>query len=64
MEEGFTALASSPPLIYSSVAAPLGVVQHLCKQVYKLIFYMYEKVWTHDHIIYVLLYSSLCHSIV
>ncbi|XP_012284372.1 pyridoxal-dependent decarboxylase domain-containing protein 1 [Orussus abietinus] len=32
MEEGFTALASSPPLIYSSVAAPLGVVQHLCRQ--------------------------------
>ncbi|XP_033183267.1 putative pyridoxal-dependent decarboxylase domain-containing protein 2 isoform X1 [Bombus vancouverensis nearcticus] len=32
MEEGFTALAASPPLIYSSVAAPLGVVQHLCKQ--------------------------------
>ena len=33
MEEGFTALASSPPLIYSSVAAPLGIVQHLCRQV-------------------------------
>lgn len=33
MEEGFTALAASPPLIYSSVAAPLGVVQHLCRQV-------------------------------
>ena len=33
MEEGFTAFASSPPLIYSSVAAPLGVVQHLCRQV-------------------------------
>lgn len=33
MEEGFTALASAPPLIYSSVAAPLGVVQHLCRQV-------------------------------
>lgn len=33
MEEGFTALASSPPLIYSSIAAPLGVVQHLCRQV-------------------------------
>ncbi|CAK9802721.1 Pyridoxal-dependent decarboxylase domain-containing protein 1 [Anthophora plagiata] len=32
MEEGFTALAASPPLIYSSVAAPLGVVQHLCRQ--------------------------------
>ncbi|XP_078042085.1 pyridoxal-dependent decarboxylase domain-containing protein 1 [Augochlora pura] len=32
MDEGFTALAASPPLIYSSVAAPLGVVQHLCKQ--------------------------------
>ena len=33
IEEGFTALASSPPLIYSSVAAPLGLVQHLYKQV-------------------------------
>lgn len=33
MDEGFTALASSPPLIYSSVAAPMGIVQHLCKQV-------------------------------
>ncbi|XP_001604406.2 putative pyridoxal-dependent decarboxylase domain-containing protein 2 isoform X2 [Nasonia vitripennis] len=32
VDEGFTALASSPPLIYSSVAAPLGLVQHLCKQ--------------------------------
>ncbi|XP_031828116.1 pyridoxal-dependent decarboxylase domain-containing protein 1 [Nomia melanderi] len=32
MEEGFTALAASPPLIYSSVAAPVGVVQHLCRQ--------------------------------
>ncbi|XP_076286506.1 pyridoxal-dependent decarboxylase domain-containing protein 1 [Lasioglossum baleicum] len=32
MEDGFTALAASPPLIYSSVAAPLGVVQHLCRQ--------------------------------
>ncbi|KZC08255.1 Pyridoxal-dependent decarboxylase domain-containing protein 1 [Dufourea novaeangliae] len=32
MEEGFTALAASPPLIYSSVAAPSGVVQHLCRQ--------------------------------
>ncbi|XP_015521947.1 pyridoxal-dependent decarboxylase domain-containing protein 1 [Neodiprion pinetum] len=32
IEDGFTALAASPPLIYSSVAAPLGVVQHLCRQ--------------------------------
>nr|XP_050845721.1 pyridoxal-dependent decarboxylase domain-containing protein 1 [Vespula vulgaris] len=32
MEEGFTALSSSSPLIYSSVAAPLAVVQHLCRQ--------------------------------
>ncbi|KAG7189720.1 hypothetical protein KM043_017388 [Ampulex compressa] len=32
MEEGFTALTSSLPLIYSSVAAPVGVVQHLCRQ--------------------------------
>lgn len=33
MDEGFTAIAASPPLIYSSVAAPLVVVQHLCRQV-------------------------------
>ncbi|XP_077271699.1 pyridoxal-dependent decarboxylase domain-containing protein 1 [Temnothorax americanus] len=32
VEEGFTALVSQPPLIYSSVAAPMGVVQHLCRQ--------------------------------
>ncbi|KYN07647.1 Pyridoxal-dependent decarboxylase domain-containing protein 1 [Cyphomyrmex costatus] len=32
MEDGFTALVSQPPLIYSSVAAPMGVVQHLCRQ--------------------------------
>ncbi|XP_066592207.1 putative pyridoxal-dependent decarboxylase domain-containing protein 2 isoform X2 [Prorops nasuta] len=32
MEDGFTALAPSLPLIYSSVAAPLGIVQHLCRQ--------------------------------
>lgn len=32
IEEGFTALAASSPLIYSSVAAPLAVVQHLCRQ--------------------------------
>ncbi|XP_011639939.1 pyridoxal-dependent decarboxylase domain-containing protein 1 [Pogonomyrmex barbatus] len=32
MEEGFTAFVSQPPLIYSSVAAPMGVVQHLCRQ--------------------------------
>lgn len=35
MEDGFTALAASPPLIYSAVGAPLGVVQHLCRQVCK-----------------------------
>lgn len=39
MEEGFSALASQPPLIYSSVAAPLGVVQHLCRQVTFLDFF-------------------------
>ncbi|XP_014296945.1 pyridoxal-dependent decarboxylase domain-containing protein 1 [Microplitis demolitor] len=32
LEDGFTALASSPPLIYSSIVAPLGVVKHLCRQ--------------------------------
>ena len=44
MEEGFTALAASPPLIYSSVAAPLGVVQHLCKQVYRLTVWLKKNV--------------------
>ena len=32
LEEGFTVLANSPPVIYCSIA-PLGLVQHLCKQV-------------------------------
>lgn len=32
MEEGFTAFVSQVPLIYSSVTAPAGVVQHLCRQ--------------------------------
>ncbi|XP_014230081.1 putative pyridoxal-dependent decarboxylase domain-containing protein 2 [Trichogramma pretiosum] len=32
MDEGFGALASSPPLIYSSVSAPLLAAQYLCKQ--------------------------------
>lgn len=33
MEDGFSAFASSPPIIYSCVSAPQGVVQHLCRQV-------------------------------
>ncbi|XP_043461282.1 putative pyridoxal-dependent decarboxylase domain-containing protein 2 [Leptopilina heterotoma] len=32
MEDGFSTFASSPPLIYSCVSAPLGVAQHLCRQ--------------------------------
>lgn len=40
MEEGFTALSSSSPLIYSSVAAPLAVVQHLCRQVHTFWYYL------------------------
>jgi hypothetical protein len=33
LEDGFDALTSRPPVIYSSVASPLGVVQHICRQV-------------------------------
>ncbi|PSN50728.1 Pyridoxal-dependent decarboxylase domain-containing protein 1 [Blattella germanica] len=32
LEDGFDALTSHPPVIYSSVASPLGVVQHICRQ--------------------------------
>ncbi|XP_074040837.1 putative pyridoxal-dependent decarboxylase domain-containing protein 2 [Leptinotarsa decemlineata] len=32
LEDGVLALAGSLPTIYSSVASPLGVVQHLCRQ--------------------------------
>ncbi|XP_034939904.1 pyridoxal-dependent decarboxylase domain-containing protein 1 [Chelonus insularis] len=32
IEDGFNALVSAPPIIYTSVAAPPGVVQHLCRQ--------------------------------
>lgn len=35
MEEGFMALSACPPIIYTSVAAPLGVVQQLCREVFK-----------------------------
>lgn len=32
LEDGALALTNSLPMIYSSVASPLGVVQHLCRQ--------------------------------
>lgn len=32
LEDGALALTTVPPAIYSSVASPLGVVQHLCRQ--------------------------------
>ncbi|XP_047107062.1 pyridoxal-dependent decarboxylase domain-containing protein 1 [Schistocerca piceifrons] len=32
LEDGYEALSSHPPVIYSSVASPLGVVQHICRQ--------------------------------
>lgn len=32
LEDGAMALTTVPPAIYSSVASPLGVVQHLCRQ--------------------------------
>lgn len=32
-EDGFDALSTGQPVIYSSVASPLNIVQHLCRQV-------------------------------
>ncbi|XP_075230465.1 pyridoxal-dependent decarboxylase domain-containing protein 1 isoform X2 [Lycorma delicatula] len=32
MEEGYEVLKSKPPVIYSNVAAPLGIVHHICRQ--------------------------------
>lgn len=32
-EDGYEALTSERPVIYSSVASPLNIVQHLCRQV-------------------------------
>lgn len=32
LEDGALAFANNPPMVYSSVASPLGVVQHLCRQ--------------------------------
>ncbi|XP_065161723.1 putative pyridoxal-dependent decarboxylase domain-containing protein 2 isoform X2 [Atheta coriaria] len=32
LEDGALAYTAAPPTIYSSVASPLGVVQHLCRQ--------------------------------
>lgn len=32
VEDGALALTASQPTIYSSVASPLGIVQHLCRQ--------------------------------
>ncbi|XP_067005760.2 pyridoxal-dependent decarboxylase domain-containing protein 1 isoform X2 [Anabrus simplex] len=32
LEDGYEAFTSSPPIIYSSMASPLGVVQHICRQ--------------------------------
>ncbi|XP_046402457.1 pyridoxal-dependent decarboxylase domain-containing protein 1 isoform X2 [Ischnura elegans] len=32
LEEGFEALSNQTPVIYSSVASPLGVVQQICRQ--------------------------------
>lgn len=33
MEEGYEVLKTKPPVIYSNVAAPLGIVHHICRQV-------------------------------
>lgn len=32
LEDGALAYTSTLPMIYSNVASPLGVVQHLCRQ--------------------------------
>lgn len=32
MEEGYEVLKSKPPVIYSNVAAPVGIVHHICRQ--------------------------------
>lgn len=32
LEDGALVYTANPPTIYSSVASPLGVVQHLCRQ--------------------------------
>lgn len=32
LEDGALALTNSLPMIYSSVSSPLGIVQHLCRQ--------------------------------
>ncbi|XP_060521220.1 putative pyridoxal-dependent decarboxylase domain-containing protein 2 [Cylas formicarius] len=32
LEDGALAFTSSPPTIYSSIASPLGAVQHMCRQ--------------------------------
>ncbi|XP_059472469.1 pyridoxal-dependent decarboxylase domain-containing protein 1 [Neocloeon triangulifer] len=33
LEQGYDALQTNPPVIYTSMASPLGLVQHLCRQV-------------------------------
>lgn len=33
LEQGYEALVSNPPVIYTSIASPLGLVQHICRQV-------------------------------
>jgi threonine aldolase len=33
LELGYEALISHPPVIYTSIASPLGLVQHICRQV-------------------------------
>lgn len=38
LQEGYEVLKSKPPVIYSNIASPLGIVQHICRQVSKLFF--------------------------
>lgn len=33
MQEGYEVLKGKPPVIYSNIASPLGIVQHICRQV-------------------------------
>lgn len=32
MQEGYEVLKGKPPVIYSNIASPLGIVQHICRQ--------------------------------
>jgi hypothetical protein len=33
LDQGYESLVNNPPVIYTSIASPLGLVQHICRQV-------------------------------